>query len=186
MENVDSLIARLRQMIGAKGGDLYGGEAITQEQHALQCAQLAEDAGAAKPLIAAALLHDIGHLLEHDFEAALEREEDRFHENMGDAFLKQWFGPDVTEPVRLHVASKRYLCATDPDYFAKLSPASVHTLRIQGGPMSAEEVKEFETNDNYREAVRLRVWDDLGKDPEMKTDSLDHFLDIVREVAKAA
>ena len=186
MKDTNTLITLLREMIGAKGGNLYGGEQITQEQHALQCAQFAEDAGAAKPLIAAALLHDIGHLLEHDFEAALEREEDRFHENMGDAFLKQWFGPEVTEPVRLHVASKRYLCAIDPDYFAKLSPASVHTLRIQGGPMSAEEVKEFETNDNYREAVRLRIWDDLGKDPEMKTASLDHFLDIVREVAEAA
>lgn len=186
MKDVNTLIDQLREMIGAKGGDLYGGEQITQEQHALQCAQLAEDAGAQKPLIAAALLHDVGHLLEHDFEAALEREEDRFHENMGDTFLKQWFGADVTEPVRLHVASKRYLCATDPDYFAKLSPASVHTLRIQGGPMSTAEVNEFETNDNYREAVRLRIWDDLGKDPEVKTAGLDHFLDIVREVAEAA
>lgn len=186
MANVETLITKLHDMIGARGGDLYGGEAITQAQHALQCAQLAEDAGASKPLITAALLHDIGHLLEHDFEAALEREEDRFHENMGDTFLKQWFGLEVTEPVRLHVASKRYLCATDPDYFAKLSPASVHTLRIQGGPMSTAEVKEFETNDNYREAVRLRIWDDLGKDPEMKTASLEHFLDIVREVAETA
>ena len=186
MKDLDTLISQLQDMIGARGGDLYGGEAITQEQHALQCAQLAEDDGASKPLIAAALLHDVGHLLEHDFEVALEREEDRFHENMGDAFLKQWFGSDVTEPVRLHVASKRYLCATDPDYFAKLSPASVHTLRIQGGPMNAAEVKEFEANDNYREAVRLRIWDDLGKDPEMKTASLDHFLEIVREVAEEA
>jgi predicted HD phosphohydrolase len=88
--------------------------------------------------------------------------------------------------VRLHVASKRYLCATDPDYFSKLSASSVHTLKIQGGPMDAAEVAEFETNDNYRDAVRLRIWDDLGKDPAMKTGSLEHFLDIVREVADAA
>ncbi|NNE24508.1 MAG: HD domain-containing protein [Rhizobiales bacterium] len=186
MKDANALITRLREMISAKGGNLYGGEQVTQAQHALQCAQFAEDAGATKPLIAAALLHDIGHLVEHDFESALERDEDRFHENLGDAFLRQWFGPDVTEPVRLHVASKRYLCATDPEYLSKLSAASVHSLRIQGGPMSAAEVAEFEANGNHRDAVQLRIWDDLGKDPAMKTASLDHFLDIVREVAEAA
>ena len=186
MSETDRFLNELRQAIAAKGGNLYGGEPVTQQQHALQCAQLAEDDGASKALIAAALLHDIGHLLEHDFEAAMAREEDRFHENVGNAYLQKWFGPEVTEPVRLHVASKRYLCATDPDYLAKLSPASLHTLKIQGGPMSDAEVAAFEANDNYREAVRLRIWDDLGKNPQMQTRSLDHFLEIVREVAEAA
>ncbi|MGI9465114.1 MAG: phosphonate degradation HD-domain oxygenase [Aestuariivirgaceae bacterium] len=183
MKDTSILIEQLREMIAAKGGALYGGEAVTQEQHALQCAQFAENEGAPKHLVAAALLHDIGHLLDHDFEDAQARGDDRFHENVGDTFLKDWFGPDVTEPVRLHVASKRYLCATDPDYFATLSPASVHSLRIQGGPMNAAETAEFEAIDNYKDALRLRIWDDKGKDPEMKTGDLEHFLGIVRDVA---
>ena len=186
MSNTDRLTQQLRAMIDAKGSQLYGGEAVTQAQHALQCAQLAENDGAPGHLVVAALLHDIGHLMDHEFEAAQLRGEDRFHENRGDAFLKDWFGPNVTEPVRLHVASKRYLCATDPDYFATLSPASVHSLNIQGGPMTAAEVAEFETLDNYRDAVQVRIWDDRGKDPDMTTKDLDHFLSIVRDVAEAS
>ncbi len=186
MKDADPLIQQLRQMIAAKGSSLYGGEQVTQEQHALQTAQCAENDGAPKHLVAAALLHDIGHLMDHDFEKAQIRGEDRFHENLGDAFLKNWFGPEVTEPVRLHVASKRYLCATDPDYSAKLSPASVHTLNIQGGPMNEREIAEFEAIDNYRDAVRVRLWDDQGKDPDMKSKGLDHFLEIVRQVAEVS
>lgn len=186
MARSDQLIDELRAMIASKGSNLYGGEAITQQQHALQCAHLAEKEGAPKTLVAAALLHDIGHLMEHDFEDAMARNEDRFHENLGERYLAKWFGPEVTEPVRLHVDAKRYLCATDPGYRAKLSPASEHTLKIQGGPMNDEEVAAFEDNLQYREAVRLRIWDDSGKDPDMKTASLDHYLDIVREVAGMA
>lgn len=186
MSTSDKLINELRGMIAAKGANLYGGEVITQEQHALQCAHLAETEGAPATLIAAALLHDIGHLMEHDFEAAMERNEDRYHENLGEKYLAEWFGPEVTEPVRLHVDAKRYLCATDPDYLNKLSPASAHTLKIQGGPMNDDEVAAFETNPHYREAVRLRIWDDEGKDPDMKTATLDHYLGIVRQAAEAA
>ncbi len=185
MRDSNRLIDKLREVLASSGGALYGGEAVTQVQHALQCAQSAENEGAPKHLVAAALLHDIGHLLHDEFEEAQARGQDRFHENLGEAFLKDWFGPEVTEPVRLHVASKRYLCATDPDYFAKLSPASMHTLKIQGGPMNAAEIAEFEKIDNYEDALRLRKWDDLGKDPEMKTRDLEHFLNVVREVAEA-
>ena len=123
-----------------------------------------------------ALLHDIGHLLHDEFEQAQARGEDRFHENLGSAFLGRWFGPQVTDPVKLHVASKKYLCATRPEYFATLSPASVQTLRIQGGPMSDEEVAEFEKLPGYKDAIRVRIWDDAGKDPDMVTRILDHFL----------
>lgn len=184
MSEHDEVIGKLRDIIAARGGELYGGEAVTQEQHALQCAQLAEDEGAPDHLIAAALMHDIGHLMEQDFEDALERGEDRFHENVGNRFLSEWFGREVTEPVRLHVAAKRYLCATDPVYLGRLSPASVQSLRIQGGPMSADEVVEFENNPCSGDAVRLRRWDDTGKDPQMKTADIDHFLSIVGRVVK--
>ena len=137
---------------------------------------MAKNDGALPLLIVAALLHDIGHLLHDEFEQAQNRGEDRFHENLGSKYLSQWFSQDITEPVRLHVASKRYLCATDSQYYDTLSNASKHTLRIQGGPMSDSEVKIFEANPYYKEAIQVRYWDDLGKDPLMKTGSLSHFL----------
>ena len=117
-----SVLEEIEEMIERKGSELYGSEAVTQRQHALQCAALAERDSAPPALIAAALLHDIGHLLDKDFEAALDRDEDRFHENLGKVYLSRHFGPEVTEPVRMHVDAKRYLCAIDPDYNAKLSP----------------------------------------------------------------
>jgi phosphonate degradation associated HDIG domain protein len=166
----------LSDMVEKHGNDLYGGEPVTQLQHALQCAQLAENEGASAALITAALLHDVGHLLEDDFEDAPEHDSDRRHEDLGDAFLSKWFGPNVTEPVRLHVAAKRYLCAVDPGYFDSLSPMSRHSLMLQGGPMSADEVAEFEANPHCKDAVRLRRWDDRGKDPQMKTATLGYFL----------
>ncbi len=186
MSDTARMIEDLRRMVAAKGANLYGGEAVTQEQHALQCAQLAENESAPPSLIVAALLHDIGHLIDVEFEAALQRSEDRFHENLGHEYLSRWFGPEVTEPVRLHVAAKRYLCATDESYHNRLSPASAHTLKIQGGPMSSGEVAEFEANPHHRNAVRLRIWDDEGKDPDMATGTLDHFLNIVRQMAEVA
>jgi len=173
----DSALGRmLANMMERHGSALYGGEAVTQLQHALQCAQLAEEEGAPPALITAALVHDIGHLLEDDFEDAPRHDADRRHEELGDAFLAKWFGPDVTEPVRLHVAAKRYLCAAEPGYFDGLSPASRHSLMLQGGPMSETEVAEFEAGPHAEGAVRLRRWDDRGKDPNMKTAALDHFL----------
>jgi len=176
MENFEQFRKSVTDLFAHHGGNLYGGEAITQIRHGLQCAQLAKDEGAPPYLIISALLHDIGHFLHDEFEQAQARDEDRFHENLGSQFLGQWFGPDVTEPIRLHVDSKRYLCATQPDYHDKLSPASQHTLRIQGGPMNADEVAAFENNAQYKDAIRVRIWDDGGKDPAMKTESLDHFL----------
>ena len=172
-------------MIDKKGSDLYGSEAVTQRQHALQCAALAEAENAPASLIAAAFLHDIGHLLEKDFEAGLRNSEDRFHENLGEIYLKTHFGPEVTEPVRMHVAAKRYLCATDPEYFSKLSPASVHTLRLQGGPMNEDEAEAFIAQPYARDAVRLRIWDDCGKDPEMKTEPVDYYLTYVNQCVQA-
>lgn len=176
---MSDILRKIETMLKENGTDLYGGEAVTQTQHALQCATLAEREAAPDRLIAAALLHDIGHLLDPEFEEALARDEDLYHEELGETFLEAWFDESVTQPVRLHVAAKRYLCATDPDYFNKLSPSSVHTLQLQGGPMSEQEVAEFETNPHYKEAVRLRKWDDLAKDPDLQTPDVSHFMPYV-------
>ncbi|PCI05128.1 MAG: phosphohydrolase [Hyphomicrobiales bacterium] len=175
------IIERISHMLTNKGHGLYGGEAVTQTEHALQCAALAENAGAKPKLITACLLHDVGHLLEDDFELAHAGNEDMCHEDLGEAFLIKWFGEEVCQPVKLHVDAKRYLCATNDRYFDKLSQASVHSLKLQGGPMSDDEVETFEANTYYKEAVRLRVWDDLAKDPDLTTPNIAHFMNYVAE-----
>ena len=172
------------QMVAARGGELYGGEPITQAQHALQCAALAEAEGAPPHLIAAALLHDIGHLLDADFEAALDRGEDLRHEDLGHDYLSTWFDPDVTEPVRLHVDAKRYLCAVDEGYRDGLSDSSRQTLEMQGGPFSPTEADAFMAQPHARDAVRLRLWDDKGKDPDMATPPVEHFFPYLTEAMK--
>ena len=178
------IVKRIAEMLERNGKALYGGEAVTQTQHALQCAALAEQNGASPKLITASLLHDVGHVVDPEFEAALEREEDLYHEDIGEAFLADWFGDDVTQPVKLHVDAKRYLCAVDKTYMDRLSPASLQTLRLQGGPMTAGEVLAFEANTHHRAAVRLRIWDDLAKDPEQGTPGIDHFMVYVRQSLK--
>lgn len=178
---MSEIVGEIETMLRENGSGLYGGEAVTQTQHALQCAALAEAESASAKLISAALLHDIGHLLEPEFEIAHHGDEDMVHEDLGEKFLEDYFDAEVTQPVKLHVDAKRYLCATDPDYFSKLSPASVHSLKLQGGPMDEAEVAEFETNEFYREAVRLRVWDDLAKDPDAETPEVSHFMNYVSE-----
>ena len=182
MSNAEVVCAKLRDLLSNKGADLYGGEAVTQEQHGLQAAFLAERDGQAPHVIVAALLHDIGHLFELNFAEAMASDSDRQHETIGHAYLRRWFGPDVTEPVRLHVAAKRYLCATRPGYFETLSPASVHSLALQGGPMSPPEVAGFEENQHYRDAVQVRIYDDLAKDPRATTPTVEHFLQYVSKV----
>jgi len=157
----------------ARYGHLEYGESVTQEQHALQTAHLAERDGADPQLIAATLLHDFGHLL-HDVDAA-DQGIDALHEELGARYLSRYFVAAVVEPGRLHVQAKRYLCAVDPDYLATLSPASVQSLALQGGPYDSTEVAEFEALPHWRAAVRLRRWDDLGKDPKMETPPLEHY-----------
>ena len=168
LEEIDGLFAR-------RGEDRYS-EAVSQREHALQCALQAAESGGASALVAAALLHDIGHML-HKFggEPAARGIDDR-HEDIGAGWLAKRFGPAVTEPVRLHVDAKRYLCAVEPGYFATLSPASVCSLALQGGPMDAREAEAFEAGAHFRAAVGLRRWDEGAKVPGAPTPSLDHFL----------
>ena len=139
---------------------MYFGEPVTQKEHALQCGWLAEREGAAAALVVAALLHDVGHLLSSESEDAADRGIDQLHQDAGQRWLSQFFGPDVTEPVRLHVDAKRYLCATDPDYYAALSEASRQSLRLQGGPLRSSDLSAFAEQPFAMDAVRLRRWDD--------------------------
>ncbi|MEX0808579.1 MAG: phosphonate degradation HD-domain oxygenase [Dongiaceae bacterium] len=168
----------------ARRGDQSYGEGVSQRAHALQCATLAERRGAPPAEIVAALLHDIGHLI-HDLpETIADDGIDTEHESLGAAWLSQWFGPDVSEPVLLHVAAKRYLCATEPGYFDELSAASVLSLRLQGGPMNEVAAAEFAARAGAASAIRLRQLDDEGKDPAMATPPLEHFRPLVEALAR--
>lgn len=158
-----------------KGDARYGHEAVSQLEHALQAGWAAEKAGATSSLIAAALVHDIGHVL-HDLpDDAPDHGVDDHHENSGYRFLLERFGRAVAEPVRQHVAAKRYLCAVEPDYYDRLSGPSVTSLNLQGGKMTAAEVAEFESQPFFRDSVELRRWDDEAKIPGLATPTLEHF-----------
>jgi predicted HD phosphohydrolase len=124
----------------------------------------------------AALLHDIGHMIHDLGEDPGRKGIDDRHEERAAEWLSAYFGPEVTEPIRLHVAAKRYLCAADSDYFSKLAEDSVRSLALQGGPMSSDEVAAFRGILYYDEAVRLRRYDDLAKDPNAVTPDFEHFL----------
>lgn len=154
----------------------YGLSAVSQLQHALQAAALAEADGAAPATVLASLLHDVGHMIHRLGEDPASRGIDDVHEELGGEWLSRRFGPEVSEPVRLHVAAKRYLCATESDYFVKLSSDSVRSLDLQGGPMSADEVAAFRRHPQWQEAVRLRRYDEAAKDPKATTPDFDHFL----------
>jgi predicted HD phosphohydrolase len=143
---------------------------------------LAEDSGAPPSLICAALLHDVGHLLHELPDDAPDHGVDDVHERLGYDFLRRSFIPEVSEPVRLHVAAKRYLCAADADYFATLSPPSVQSLAMQGGPFNDREAREFEAHPHFQHSVELRRWDDLAKVEGLETPSLAHFLSYLPQV----
>jgi phosphonate degradation associated HDIG domain protein len=178
-----SLSDEIRQLFETKGGVEYHGEAVSQAEHALQAAHLAETEGAPDSLIIAALLHDVGHLISgHDEDAADHGIDDR-HEVAGAAWLSHHFGPDVVEPIRLHVAAKRYLCAVGPDYHSGLSPASQLSLELQGGPFRGEELTTFEANPHHQAAVRLRRWDDTAKVTGLAVPGLEHYLGRIEALA---
>ena len=174
----------ITDLFAAEGAREYLGEAVTQAQHMLQAASLAEGAGAAPELVAGALLHDVGHFTGVVSGHELMSGTDNRHGDQGADWLAQWFGPGVTEPVRLHVAAKRYLCAVEPGYFGGLSPASVHTLRIQGGPMTPAESAGFEASPWCQSALRLRRWDDAAKDPAAVVPAFGYYQRLLRQLAR--
>jgi [1-hydroxy-2-(trimethylamino)ethyl]phosphonate dioxygenase len=169
-----------------RGADSYLGERVTMSEHMLQAAQLAEAEDGSDAMIAAALLHDIGHYADEFPEDALERGIDNRHEVAGGRLLEPFFPPEVTEPVRLHVATKRYLCAVDPGYVATLSPASAHTLRLQGGPMGPEEVLAFERGPHKDAAVKVRRWDEAAKVEGRPTPPFAHYRPVLERIVAAA
>ena len=157
----------------------YGGEAVSQLEHALQCGHLAEQAGDTPAMVCASFLHDLGHLLVEDGAPALPPDQDDLHEYRLLPFLRDQLDPAVLEPIRLHVQAKRYLCAIEPGYFESLSPTSKQTLALQGGVFSTEQAEHFATQPWALDAARLRRYDDLGKVPGMPTPELPHFLGLL-------
>jgi gamma-butyrobetaine dioxygenase len=159
-------IDTIGELFAGPGARDYLGEPVTIGEHLLQAGALAEAAGADAALVAAALLHDVGHL---------RREAGLGHGEAGARWLSQWFGQAVTEPVRLHVAAKRYLCAVEPGYSGLLSAESVRSLALQGGPMTAAEAAAFEATPHAQDAVAVRRWDDQAKDPAVSAPPFAHF-----------
>lgn len=174
-----AVVEELAQLYARLGGETYG-EGVTQLEHGLQAAAVAASEGADGSLVAAALLHDVGHLLGRNDDAYGYHK----HDKLGGDYLARHFGPRVTEPVRLHVAAKRYLCATVPGYFEKLSPASVYTLSKQGGPMSEDEARAFAANPHVKDAVRVREWDDLGKVEGLHVPDFDHYRPLLESLVE--
>ncbi|HUN25382.1 MAG TPA: HD domain-containing protein [Steroidobacteraceae bacterium] len=167
----------------SRGSAAYFGESVSMTEHGLQAAHFARSARAPDALVLAALLHDIGHLIAAVPDALEDWTSDAQHEQSGARWLAARFPPAVCEPVRLHVAAKRYLCATDRGYHARLSPASVHTLALQGGPMSPAEVAQFEAERFHRDAVWVRYCDDRGKVAGLETERLEDYLGLLDALA---
>ena len=172
----DPLRQELLDVFVGRATRRYGLSAINQLQHALQAAAHAEADDAPPATVLASLLHDVGHMIHQLGEDPASRGVDDVHEELGASWLAGRFGPAVSEPVRLHVAAKRYLCTVEPDYFGKLAPDSVRSLKLQGGMMSADEVAGFRANPWHAEAVRLRRYDEAAKDPRATTPDFDHYL----------
>lgn len=181
MRSVDQCLSLLRE----RGQLKYGGEPVTQLQHALQSALLAEQHGAASTMIAAALLHDIGHLVHALPDDAPDSGIDDTHENLGQRCLQAVFPESVTEPIRLHVPAKRYLCGTNTEYLDRLSRASIVSLKLQGGPMTPDEIAAFDRNPHAANALQLRHWDDEAKIPNFETPGLDHFAPYLHSATRA-
>ena len=179
-----SIVEKIITLFNDQGDSEYGGEPVTQGEHALQSAHLALAEKASSSLVIASLLHDIGHLLHALPDDAPEQGIDDLHEELGNRFLIKYFIPAVSEPVHLHVAAKRYLCAVEPSYFALLSEPSVLSLQLQGGPMSEEECQKFEANPFFKDAVQLRRYDDMAKIPNLTVQPIEFYAPFLQENLK--
>jgi gamma-butyrobetaine dioxygenase len=173
------IVDRIGRLFSEEGGNEYLGEPVTQAAHMLQAAAHAKAAGAPDALVAATLLHDVGHFTGETSGAELMAGTDNRHSHTGADWLAAWFPEAVTEPVRLHVAAKRYLCSVEPGYFDRLSEASVYTLSVQGGSMSDAEAAAFAAKPYAEDALALRRWDEAAKDPDAEVPGFDDYRDLL-------
>lgn len=179
-----TLHEQLWTIYSGPGAEQYFGEAVTTLEHGLQAAYFAQESDAPQALVLAALLHDVGHLIDSAPLDPADWQSDAQHEVSGSNWLARYFGPEVSEPVRLHVSAKRYLCATDPSFPAQLSEASVRTLALQGGPMSAHEISAFRLNPYHRDAIELRRFDDRGKVTGLRTPDFAHYRSLIDAISR--
>ena len=180
--DASNIVAFLQDIFERRGGEEYLGEPVTMAEHMLQGATIAEQNGQSEIIIVSALLHDIGHFTSEFGMFSMEDTQDRYHEDAGAEVLQAFFPTLVTDCVRYHVAAKRYLCATRPSYFDRLSEASIHSLNLQGGPMNDAEIRAFEQNPNLKEIIAVRFLDEAGKHPDMATPPFSHFAPMVQRI----
>ena len=180
--NRSNIVAFLEDIFERRGGEEYLGEPVTMAEHMLQGATIAEQNGEPEIIVVSALLHDIGHFTSEFGMFSMEDTKDRLHEDAGAKVLQNFFPQLVIDCVRYHVAAKRYLCATRPSYFYKLSEASVHSLNLQGGPMCDDEVREFEKNPYLKDILKVQYLDEAGKREDMNIPSFSHFAPMVQRI----
>lgn len=178
----DTIVAFLADIFERRGGEEYLGEPVTMAEHMLQGATIAERNGMDEVIVVAALLHDIGHFTSEFGMFTMDDRKDRLHEEAGAEVLERFFPTLVIDCVRHHVAAKRYLCATRPEYFGRLSDASIHSLNLQGGPMSVEEAADFARNPNLPQILQVRYLDEAAKRDDMETPPFAHFAPMVQRV----
>jgi phosphonate degradation associated HDIG domain protein len=180
-----TIVPFLADIFERRGGEEYLGESVTMAEHMLQGAFLAEQGGEDEMIIVAALLHDVGHFTSEFGTFSMDDTQDKYHEEAGARILERFFPQAVVDCVRYHVAAKRYLCATDPKYLGQLSAASLHSLKLQGGPMSAGEVVQFEKHPALQAIVKVRRFDDAGKVADMATPAFRHYAPMIQRVVDA-
>jgi len=181
----NNIVAFLQDIFDRRGGEEYLGEPVTMAQHMLQGATIAKNNGENELIIVAALLHDIGHFTSEFGMFSMDDTVDKQHEAAGASVLEDFFPTLITDCVRYHVAAKRYLCATRPEYLELLSEASAHSLMLQGGPMNKTEIADFEKNPNLEQIIAVRYLDDAGKSANMQTPSFSDFAPMVQNIVDA-
>ena len=174
-----NIVKFLKEIFEQCGHLEYLGEQVTMSEHMRQSAFLAEKKGYKEDIVVAALLHDIGHFVSELGSFKINDEYDRLHEEAGAHFLEKYFPTIISDCVRFHVAAKRYLCAIKPEYLNTLSEASIHSLKLQGGPMNKIEVKKFNQNVNLDEIIKVRYLDDAGKLVGEDTPNFDYFAPMI-------
>lgn len=177
-----NIVAFLGDIFERRGGEEYLGEPVTMAEHMLQGAHFAAKAGEPDVIVVSALLHDIGHFTSEFGTFSMDDTKDRLHEEAGAEVLEAYFPTLVTDCVRYHVAAKRYLCAVKPEYYRRLSEASIHSLNLQGGAMSDAEVEAFEKNPNLAEIVKVRYYDEAGKRGDLETKPFSHCAPMVQRI----